>query len=133
MSEYNKVQLSFFANGDQVVLRADSGAELLEVAKGVNEVLGDTLKAVNASKQAFLAEGVFTGGGKGNAAPAAAPAASTDGRKADTPPPVSGGAVPNCGCGIPMQDLSAKGYKNRWYASDKCLNKGKDKACWAKK
>lgn len=81
MSEYNKVQLSFFANGDQVVLRADTGEELAEVAKSVAENANDTLKALNAAKQAMVASGVFTGDSvkKGDS--------GTKPRAADTPPP----------------------------------------------
>lgn len=133
MSEetFPKVQYSMFINGDQVVFRANDGEEFKTTVTSVAEHFGDSLDAINAVKQAALANGVFTG----DSAKAGKPAggAPRGGRAADAPPPVADGETPVCGCGIPMQDFKDKGYKNRWYASKDCKTKGKDKACWAKK
>lgn len=120
-SGYPRVQLSTFITGDQFVFRAESGDQLKEAVESVAAAGDDTIKALNALKQLGVANGIMTGDSqkKGVVPATTAPATST-------------GGVPNCGCGLPMEDLKEKGYKNRWYASKNCKNKGKDKACWAK-
>lgn len=121
MSEYNKVQLSFTTNGDHVVFRADTGEELLEVAKSVAENYKETLDAVNTVKQVGVASGVFTGDSlKKNGGD------NKKSRSSDTPPP-SGGEVevPTCEHG-PMKDLRGNGYKYDFY----CPSDEKD---WKKK
>jgi len=112
------VQLSTFVNGDQLVFRANSGEELAEIIKSVTEKTDEILDGLNATKKAFIAEGVFTGDSSKKRA---------SDRKADTPPPIADVEVPTCKHG-PMLDLAGKGYKKRWY----CPERGRDRECWAR-
>lgn len=130
---YPGVQLGTFITGDQFVFRAETGDELKEILTGVAENADDTIKALNALKQAGVANGIMTGNSQqGGKAPVTKASDSGGERKPDSPPPT--GEAPTCGCGVPMLDLADKNYKNRWYADkDKCKTNGKDKACWAKK
>ncbi len=118
---YNKVQLSTFISGDQFVFRADDGPGLEETVKSVAGSADGTIEALNALKQAGVANGIMTGdSSKKGATP------SSD-RKPDQAPPSGNSEAPTCLHG-PMTDLSHKNYKKRWY----CPEKGKDRQCWAK-
>ena len=126
---YPNVQLSTFITGDQFVFRATSGVELKDTLEGVAEHADAAITALNAIKQAGVANGVFTGdSSKGKATQNGSAPAD---RKPDAPPP--GGDTPVCGCGVPMVDLKEKNFKNRWYAGPGCNNKGKNRECWGKK
>jgi hypothetical protein len=83
---YNRVQLSTFVNGDQLVIRTDTGEELAEVAEGVAEHSSRIVRAFNAVKQVFVGDGIFTGDSskKGASTPK-----SGDSRRPDTPPPAT--------------------------------------------
>lgn len=120
---YPKVQLSTFITGDQFVFRANTGEELKETVESVAGAADGTITALNALKQVGVANGIMTGDSQKRGA---APAATGD-RKPSSPPPSSGGDVPQCLHGD-MLDLADKGYKKRWY----CPKKGKSKECWAK-
>lgn len=119
---YNRVQLSTFINGDQIVLRADTGAELKEVAEGVAKEFEAALEHINSVKQIGIAKGVFTGDSSQKGA-----TGTPKKRTKDTPPPGGSDDAPECLHG-PMKDLSDRNYKHRFY----CPERGKDKACWAK-
>lgn len=121
---YNRVQLSTFINGDQVVLRADTGEELKAVAEGVAKEFEAALEHINTVKQLGIAKGVFTGDSSKKGSADAPPKKRTR----DAPPPSSSGDTPPECLHGPMKDLSDKNYKHRWY----CAERGKDKACWAK-
>lgn len=108
---YQRVQYSTFVNGDQVVIRADNGEELVEVSQSLADNMEAALKAINVFKQTVVADGVFTGDSskKGERE-----------RVADSPPP-GGDGVPRCKHG-PMDDLAGRGYKKRWYCTLKTDN-----------
>jgi hypothetical protein len=110
MSEYNNIQYSWFVNGgDQTVLRADDPEEFAKLTEEFASVQERALKAINATKQAQIAAGVFTGENPkakgGNAK-----------RAADTPPPAAqgGDSIPTCEHGE-MKDLRANNYKYDFY------------------
>jgi hypothetical protein len=119
---YNRVQHSFTAGGDHIVLRGDTGEEVEAAAQSYAEYAEGILKAVNMVKQAIVATGVFTGDSTAKTVGSASKE-----RAADTPPPTGGDEAPECLHG-PMTDMSGRGFKKRWY----CPERGKDKKCWAK-
>lgn len=112
---YNRVQFSTFVNGDQFVIRTDSGEEFADVSEGLAENMDRALKAINAFKQVAVANGVFTGdsskGGAGGGG------GKRQQRATDSPPP-SNDDPPLCDeHDEPMKDLSGRGYKSRWYCA----------------
>jgi hypothetical protein len=126
---YNRVQLSTFVNGDQLVIRTDTGEELAEVAEGVAEHSSRIVKAFNAVKQVFVGDGIFTGDSskRGASAPKGG-----DSRRPDTPPPATNSAAPGGGGGggrtyldVPFKDKDrAKaagarfdGDRKQWYVT----------------
>lgn len=113
---YQRVQYSTFVNGDQVVIRCDNGEELKEIAQSVADSAEDALKAINAFKQTFVANGVFTGDSSKKGA-----TLESGKRAADSPPPVAATGVPTCEHG-PMDDLRGKGYKSDFYCTLKTNN-----------
>ena len=110
---YNRVQLSTFLNGDQLVLRTDSGEELEDVTKGVAKHVDGILTSFNAVKKAFIAEGVFTGDSSKKSA------SRSGDRKPDTPPPStdggSGGGDRRTYLDVPFKEKdTAKSHGARW-------------------
>lgn len=111
---YNRIQHSFAANGDHVVIRGDTGEEVAAAFKSYAENAEAILYGANAAKQAMVASGVFTGDSLAKAKAE---------RKADSPPPSSssGEPAPTCKHG-PMDDLRGRGYKSDFYCTLKTEN-----------
>lgn len=111
VATYNRVQLSTFVNGDQLVFRTDTNEELAELLEEGVASVEKVLENLNKFKQVVVAKGVMTseGGGKSSK------------RSSDSPPPTDGDEVPHCKHG-PMNDLSGRGYKKRWYCTLKTDN-----------
>lgn len=106
-SQFNRIQYSFFVNGDQMVFRTDNGDELRWATESVAENMEAVQKAISSIKKTVVATGVFTGDSQKKGASE---------RATDSPPPASNDGTPLCDKhGEPMKDLSGRGYRRRWY------------------
>lgn len=126
------LQVSTFVKGDQLVFRANTGADLAELLKGAAENIDDIINNLVNVKQGVIAKNVFTGESNGSGkASSSGTATKSTGRKAtgakaaDTPPPSDvtyweedgeKWSSVECKHGY-MKDLRDRGYKSDLYCA----------------